>query len=271
MEYTETASEIRERLSELARGKWKTAVRMVDTGLICPNPFHVPSKFDSDELHALAESIRKDGMKNPLTIRAVGTAHHPLFQLVAGEKRLCACVFGNISPVPCVIIDSNPDKLAETGEIPLPRNYFEEADMIYEIIDKSGISHDRMAKSLGISEATLKKKLSLLHFDKTERKLILKAGISVDYAIKLDTLNPETKCEFYRAVANGVIGRDAEDLILSISSTQTTKIVIKDVRLFYNTVNKAVSIMNKGGIPVKCTREEHKTFTRLVITVPKST
>ena len=44
MEATETGSEIRERLGELARGKWKTAVRMVDTALICPNPFHAPEK-----------------------------------------------------------------------------------------------------------------------------------------------------------------------------------------------------------------------------------
>ena len=97
MDTSETGAEIRERISELARGKWRTAVRMVDTALICPNPFHAPKQFDENEIRVLAETIRKDGMKNPITIRAIGTAHHPMFQLIAGEKRLFACIYGKIS------------------------------------------------------------------------------------------------------------------------------------------------------------------------------
>ena len=272
MDTSETGAEIRERISELARGKWRTAVRMVDTALICPNPFHAPKQFDENEIRVLAETIRKDGMKNPITIRAIGTAHHPMFQLIAGEKRLFACIYGKISPIPCVIIDTNPDKLAETGEIPLPRNYFEEADIIHEIMSKSGISSERMAKSLGITEEALKNKLSLLSFDATERKLFLKAKITAESACQLQTLSPENKCELYRAMANGICGRDAEELIAAASGDHHhTKVVIKDVRLFYNTIDKAVAIMNKSGIAVKCEREERKTHTKLVITVPKGT
>lgn len=272
MDTSETGAEIRERISELARGKWRTAVRMVDTALICPNPFHAPKQFDENEIRVLAETIRKDGMKNPITIRAIGTAHHPMFQLIAGEKRLFACIYGKISPIPCVIIDTNPDKLAETGEIPLPRNYFEEADIIHEIMSKSGIFSERMAKSLGITEEALKNKLSLLSFDATERKLLLKAKITAESACQLQTLSPENKCELYRAMANGICGRDAEELIAAASGDHHhTKVVIKDVRLFYNTIDKAVAIMNKSGIAVKCEREERKTHTKLVITVPKGT
>ncbi|PWL98256.1 MAG: hypothetical protein DBY04_04925 [Clostridiales bacterium] len=272
MEATETGSEIRERLGELARGKWKTAVRMVDTALICPNPFHAPEKVEESELRVLADVIRKNGMKNPLTIRAVGTAHHPMFQLIAGEKRLRACIYGEITPIPCVIIDANPDKLAQTGEIPLPRNYFEEAEIIYEILSQSGMSKELMAKRLGITEESLDHKLSLLNYDATERKIILKAQISAEAAYQLQKFAPEPKCELYRAIVSGVSGRTVEDLIAEMSADKRkTRIVIKDARLFYNTVDKAVAIMNKSGIPVKCEREERKTCTKLVITVPKST
>ena len=272
MDFADGGVEVKARISELARGKWKTAVRMVDTDLICPNPFHAPEKITEAEIRGLAESIRENGMKNPLTIRAVGTAHHPMFQLVAGEKRLRACIHGQISPVPCVIIDAEPDKLAETGDIPLPKNYFEEAEMIQEFLAKSGVSTERMAKSLGITEELLRKKLLLLKFDPTERKLILKAKLSPEIAIMLHPLAPATKCELYRAIASGVCERAAEELIIDASNTsRQTKIIIKDVRLFYNTIDKAVAIMNKSGIPVKCEREDRKNFTKLVITVPKST
>ena len=272
MEATETGSEIRERIGELARGKWKTAVRMVDTALICPNPFHAPEKFDEDEIRILSDTIEKHGMKNPLTIRAVGTAHHPMFQLVAGEKRFRACIYGDITPVPCVVIDAEPDKLAQTGEIPLPRNYFEEAEIIFDIMSQSGIPKERMAKRLGISEEALSHKLALLNFDATERKIILKSQICAEAAYQLQGLPPEPKCELYRAMVSGVGGRTAEDLIAEMSADRRhTKIVIKDVRLFYNTVDKAVAIMNKSGIPVRCERDERKTCTKLVITVPKGT
>ena len=263
--------EIRARIGELARGKWNTAVRMVDTELICPNPFYAPEKNSDEEIRALAHSIESVGMQNPLTIRLIGTADEPLFQLVTGEKRLRACIYGGITPVPCVILGADPDKLTDTGDIPLPRNAFEEAEMIAEILAKSGVSMERMAKSLGITEEALGNKLCLLNFDRTERKLILKAKLSPESAAVLDKLLPQTKCEIYRAIANGVVGLNAEELITDAAAYQHTKVAIKDVRLFYNTVGKAVSIMNKSGISVKCDREERKTFTRLVITVPNST
>lgn len=266
-----TAEALRQRINVLSQGKWRTAVRMVDTAMICPNPFHAPEPYEEAELILLAKRIKTDGMKTPLTIRAVGTAHHPMFHLIAGEKRFRACLYGGISPVPCVVIDVTPDRLAETNEFPMPRNYFEEADLICEIMEKSGAPRDRMAKSLGVPEWRLSEKLSLLTYTKDERRLLLRSGISETHAVLLLNLSTEEKESFYSAVQSGLCGKKAEEWIAPAPPPrQEARIAVKDIRLFYNTIDKAVDIMQRSGVAIQCKRKEGKSATTLTIRVPKS-
>lgn len=258
--------ELRERLHELSAGRWRTAVRMVDTSLICPSPFHAPVKFNEEEMQALAAKYQREGMNSPLTIRAVGTAHHPMFHLVSGEKRFRACLLGEVTPVPCVILDADPDRLAETGEVPLPRNYFEEADVLFDILCGGGLTEKQLAEKLDIPLLTLQKRLSCRLFSASERKTLLRAGISADCAAKLSDFNTDNRREFYRAIQNGVTGKDAEELLSPPKRKE--KVIIKDIRLFYNTIDKAISIMRKSGVDIAFKREDGDSTTKLTISVP---
>ena len=67
--------------------------------------------------------------------------------------------------------------------------------------------------------------------------------------MRLYRLDPRTKCEVYRAMMNGVHGRSAEDLIFNLSESKfQTRIHIKSIGLFYNSIDKAVATMNRSGI-----------------------
>ncbi len=269
MNVEETAQTIQTKIRELD-GRWKTALRMVETELICPNPYHERPQIEEESFQSLLSAIKEEGVTSPLTVRAIGTLKKPLFQLISEEERLRACIYAGIKTVPCVIIDADADELPYLEEISLPRNYFEEIDLIYEIYSKNKVSDAEIAKYFGISVDTFHRRLSLHEFETTERKIILKANISAEHAIRLYHLDPRTKCEVYRAMANGVHGRSAEDLIWGLSESKVqTRIYIKNAGLFYNSIDKAVATMNRSGISVKCAREEKKTFTRLTITVPK--
>ena len=268
MNLEESAEAIQSRIRELD-GRWKTALRMVDTALICPNPYH-PIETNPQTLLHLIQELKAEGLTSPLTVRAIGTLQKPLFQLISDEERLRACIFARIKSVPCVIIDADADEIPYLEEISLPRNYFEEIDLIFEIFSKNKVTETELAKYFGISLETFQKRLSLHDIPIAERKIILKAGISSEHAIRLHHLDPRTKEEVYRAMTNGVHGRSAEDLIFNLSESKfQTRIYIKHAGLFYNSIDKAVATMNRSGISVKCAREERKTFTRLVITVPK--
>ncbi len=251
-------------------GHFKTAFRMVELALICPNPYHEPKAIASDVLNALVNDIQTDGLSSPLTVRAIGTLAHPLFQLLSDEKQLRACIYAKIPSVPCIIVDATPEQIPYLEQICIPRNFFEEADMLYEISSKNHVPESEMAKYFGISIQDFQKRLTLHEFDATERKIILKAAISSEHTMRLYRLDPRTKCEVYRAMMNGVHGRSAEDLIFNLSESKfQTRIHIKSIGLFYNSIDKAVATMNRSGISVKCIREERKTSTRLIITVPK--
>ena len=269
MNVEENAEIIQRRIRELD-GHLKTALRMVETSLICPNPYHVPQRIEPQDFNKLVQTLKEDGLNSPLTVRSIGTLHKPLFQLVSEEEKLRACLYAKISPVPCVIIDADTDELPYLEEIFLPRNFFEESDLLFEICSKNKVSDTEIAKYFGISMEALDNRLSLHDFNQSDRKIVLSSNISAEHAIRLQKLDPRTRQEVYRAMLNGVHGRSAEDLILSLSESKyQTRIYIKHAGLFFNSIDKAVATMNRSGIAVKCAREEKKTFTRLTITVPK--
>lgn len=268
MSFENSADAVQNKMKALD-GKWKTALRMVDIRLICPNPY-LPLEKAPENLADIVHSLRNEGLTSPLTVRAIGTLQKPLFQLISGEERLRACLYAELQSVPCIIIDADADHISYLDEISLPRNFFEEIDMIYEIFSNNRVSLSDFAKYFDISPTEFEKRLSLREFSKEDRKIILDAGISLEHTIRLHRLDHRTKNEVLRAMENGVHGRSAEDLIFNLSESGfQTRIYIKHAGLFFNSVDKAVATMNRSGVPVKCTREEKKTFTRLVITVPK--
>lgn len=269
MNVEESAEAIQKRIRELD-GHWKTALRMVKTELICPNPYHIPQNIPPEDFDKLIQTIKNEGLTSPLTVRSIGTLQHPLFQLISEEERLRACIYADIYTVPCVIIDADANELPYLEEISLPRNFFEESDLLFEIFSKNKVSDTEIARYFGISVESFYKRLSLHEFEVSERKIVLNSKISAEHAIRLHNLDPRTKEEVYRAMINGVHGRSAEDLIYNLSESKfQTRIYIKNAGLFYNSIDKAVATMNRSGISVKCAREEKKTFTRLTITVPK--
>ena len=156
-------------------GHFKTAFRMVELALICPNPYHEPKAISPDVLNALINDIQTDGLSSPLTVRAIGTLAHTLFQLLSDEKQLRACIYAKIPSVPCIIVDATPEQIPYLEQICIPRNFFEEADMLYEISSKNHVPESEMAKYFGISIQDFQKRLTLHEFDATERKIILKA------------------------------------------------------------------------------------------------
>ncbi len=268
--FEDITAKLRTRLDELTNTKWKTTVRMVDIDMIYPNPFHAPQKFDENELKNIAQHLKTEGIRTPLTIKAIGTAQNPMFQLIAGEKQYQACLYARISPIPCVILDKDSSRMEETGDVSFSHNYFEEAELFQNTLDSSDISEENFAKKLGITVEILRDRLTLLKFDSTERKLILKANLSVESAVALEALPPRVKREIYQAMEKGVSGKSLETAIAELSaSPPKARSCIKDTRFFFNTVDKAVKTMNESGIPIKCTREERKNSTKLVIIVPK--
>ena len=245
-----------------------------------------------ESLRALAASIREHGILEPLLVRKEpATDCIPVFHLIAGERRLRAAELAGLDTVPCVAIEANEVDAAVIAIIEnLHRedlNMFEEATAIGSLIGLSGMTQEQCARRLAVSQSYIANKLRLLRFSKDERELILKNALTERHARALLRLSEEA--ERVRVIGifadRGMNVAAAEEYIESLlcaesraaeirskppKSEQRHKLIIKDIRIFYNSIDHAVDIIKKSGIPVESTRKETDSGTLISILLPKA-
>ena len=246
-----------------------------------------------ENLRALSESIREHGILEPLLVRKdlVPASDVPVFHLIAGERRLRAAEMAGLDTVPCVSIEANEVDAAVIAIIEnLHRedlNIFEEAAAIASLIELSGMTQEQCARRLAVSQSYIANKLRLLRFSKEEREVLLKNGLTERHARALLRLSePEERLRVMKIfIERGMNVAAAEEYIESLlcaesraeeirskppKSEQRHKLIIKDIRIFYNSIDHAVDIINKSGIPVESTRKETDHGTLISILLPKA-
>lgn len=250
---------------------------------ITPNPAQPRKIFSEPELRDLANSIRENGVLQPITVRRSGNR----YQLVAGERRLRASALAGLKEIPCII--SNMDD-KQSSLIALVENlqrcdldYFEEAVGIYNLIQTYGFSQEEAAKKLGKSQSAISNKLRLLKLDPDVMKLILRNGLSERHAralLRLESREDQLSALDQILEENmNVSQTDAyiEHLLVQRNNPQpeapklkpTTTYIFKDVRLFLNTINHAVDTMRNSGIKADIQRDEDDSQIRMTIHICK--
>ena len=106
-------------------------------------------------------------------------------------------------------------------------------------------------------------------FSPAEQRFLLAVGASEESAIQLLRVSAQTRADCYRALAAERDAVDVDAKIASLCAHRHVKSAIKDPRLFYNTIDKAVAMMNQSGVPVTCKRENRSRGTTIRITVPR--
>ena len=166
-------------------------------------------------------------------------------------------------------------------------NIFEEATAIASLIELSGMTQEQCARRLAVSQSYIANKLRLLRFSKEERERILKNGLTERHARALLRLSePEERLRVMEVfIERGMNVAAAEEYIESLlcaesraaeirskppKSEQRHKLIIKDIRIFYNSIDHAVDIIKKSGIPVESTRKETDHGTLISILLPKA-
>lgn len=244
-----------------------------------------------ESLAALAESIREHGIIEPLIVRRVlGVGGEAEFTLVAGERRLRAAEMAGLTTVPVVSVEAGEVDAAILAIIEnLHRedlSMFEEAASIQSLISLTGMTQEACAKKLSVSQSYVANKLRLLRLSEGEQEKIEENGLTERHARAL--LRLEDK-EERGEVLSIIIKREMnvsrteeyiEDIICAKSrlaereskpkgSEQKRKLVIRDIRLFYNSIDHAVDVIKKSGIPVESTRKEVEEGVLISILLPK--
>lgn len=255
-----------------------TRVQYIPLGRIRPNPQQPRRSFDEEGLAELAASIRSCGILQPLTVRRVGEG----YELVAGERRLRAARIAGLREVPCLVAQVGEE---DSALLALMENLqrrdldcWEEAQAIARLISRYGLSQEEAARRLGRAQPTVANKLRLLRLPEDVRALLRENGLTERHARALLRLqDPEVQ----RRAAGDMVRRgmnvaQAEAYVEKLlQSDQVTPprgrstYIIKDVRLFLNSVDRGLHLMRQAGVDAGWNRQDTDREILLTIRIPK--
>ncbi len=231
-----------------------------------PNRDQPRRRFDSARLNELAASIRENGILQPLTVKQSGKN----YMLISGERRLRAAHIAGICEIPCIIVDAERNDMAILALIEnLQRdnlNFIEEATGISHLMKLCGYTQEEVAKKLGKSQSAISNKLRLLKLEDSVISRLVDFSLTERHARALLQLS----CEEERLSALDYIKEhilnvnEAENYITSllnkksghVEPKQNEQYVIRDVGLFFNTVNRALKTMQRSGLKADLVKNE---------------
>ena len=254
-----------------------TRVQYIPLGRIRPNPQQPRRSFDEEGLAELAASIRSCGILQPLTVRRAGEG----YELVAGERRLRAARIAGLREVPCLVAQVGEE---DSALLALMENLqrrdldcWEEAQAIARLISRYGLSQEEAARRLGRAQPTVANKLRLLRLPEDVRALLRENGLTERHARALLRLqDPEVQ----RRAAGDMVRRGmnvaqaeayVEKLLQSAQVTPPrgrSTYIIKDVRLFLNSVDRGLHLMRQAGVDAGWNRQDTDREILLTIRIP---
>lgn len=174
----------------------RSAVYYIPCDSIRSNTMRSRCDFNEDKLIALAYSIKRYGIIEPLCVRETEPDDSYDYELVMGERRLRAAKLAGFSSVPCIIVDVDQGVSAELSMVENiysePLNYFEIAAALERIAEFEENSLDDLALRLSLPQTELSKKLWLLELDYDERQMLLNMNISEDIAVSIAKISDKS-------------------------------------------------------------------------------
>jgi len=245
---------------------------------IRPNPSQPRRWFDPAALAELSESIRRYGILQPLTVRRSAQG----YELVAGERRLRAAKLAGLREVPCLLARAGEEDATLLALIEnLQRrdlHYFEEAVAIAKLIASYGLSQEQAAEQLGKSQSAIANKLRLLRLSPECMTLLREHGLSERHARALLRLaDDEARLAALRTIiergCNVAQAEEYVDRLLRQAAVTPPKsrptYVIKDVRIFLNSLHRQLGVMQRAGVNADVERADTDDEIRLTIRIPR--
>ncbi len=205
-------------------------LRSLPVDLISPGPYQPRSFFDADKLEGLAESIRHQGVIQPIIVRARGDKQ---FELIAGERRWRAAQIAGIEKIPAIVRDV-PDEIAIAMALVenIQRenlNPIEEATALRRLVDDFQMTHQEAGDAVGRSRSAVSNLLRLLELSQEVRELVDARHLEMGHARALLTLEPSLQAQAAREVVRkGLSVRETEKLVKRLKNPPAAKILSID-------------------------------------------
>lgn len=190
-------------------------LRTLDVDLLQPGKYQPRTRMDPGSLEELAESIKSQGIMQPIIVRSVGGGR---FEIIAGERRWRAAQLAGLSEVPTLVRDIPDDAALAMSLIEnIQRedlNPLEEAAGVQRLIDEFGMTHEQAANAIGRSRSATTNLLRLLQLAEPVQEQLVTGDLDMGHARALLSLPKADQIAFAnRVVAQGLTVRDTEKMV----------------------------------------------------------
>lgn len=281
--------------SAILNGNKKDKTVMLALSELAPNPLQPRRVFNREELQALADSIRVYGVIQPIAVKRVVPLPPPMpqtsakYEIIAGERRWRASKIAGLKEIPCRIFEADMSGSAMMALVEnLQRSdlsYFEEAIAMQTLLLMTEMPQSELARLLSISQSALSNKLRLLKLSERERLVAVENGFSERHCRALVRIESEQERLpiIAKIVSDKLTAPEAEAMIesyLSSSPQRQKKPRAKkkkpavfgrlcDMKMLYNTLDKAVSTLNSAGFIASWDKRESDCGLEAMIRVVK--
>lgn len=228
-----------------------------------PNPGQPRRHFDPEALQTLAESIRKNGLLQPVVVRR---GENGLYQIIAGERRWRACRLAGLTEIPAVILDADDLRAAQLALIEnLQRedlNPIEEASGYQTLIETFGLTQEEAAQRVGRSRPAVANSLRLLALSQDLRAMVEQGRLSAGHARALLAIPDENRrreaAEY--AVEQGLTVRELERYVKKLTAPEAAASAGQDssAQLYVHAVSQRLSQSLGRRITLKPGRKKGK-------------
>ena len=252
-------------------------VVMIDISLICANRSQPRTEFSDEALCSLAQSIRENGILQPVCVRKVGA----VYEIISGERRTRAAKLAGLTEIPCIVMNVDDEQSAVLALIEnIQRkdlSYFEEALAIEKLINFYGMTQENAAERLGKAQSTIANKLRLLRFTDAEKRLLITGNLSERQAralIRIDDARLR-KSTLETVVTRHLNIEQTEELVAKVidgvppkEKHKPPKHFVAPPRLYMNSLNALIKRIREDRIPCELFTEKSENYYEYTIKFP---
>ena len=250
--------------------------KFLNINWIQPNKEQPRTHFEEEKIQELSDSIQKNGLLQPIVVRPLG--FHK-YQIVVGERRYRACKLANIKEIPAIIQKLNDQQTANAALVEnIQRenlSAIEEALAYQQILDAQNMTQEKLALQMGKKQSTIANKLRLLQLPMTIQEAVRNKEISERHARALLKLsNTSEQNNMLRNIkANQLTVEETEKKIKEKLASDkpkskkkgTSKAYSKSIRIALNTINKALTMIQKTNTDI--ISEQNETEEEVIVTI----
>ncbi len=247
-------------------------LEIIPVDYIRPNPYQPRRVFSEESLAELAHSIKQYGLLQPITVRKLS---HNYYEIIAGERRwraVCKAGFTHIKAVVQPAIDEDSAVIALIENLQREDlHFFEEAEGYQSLMKEHGLTQEELARRLGMNQSTVANKMRILKLPISVKDQISAYKLSERHARALLRLhNEEAQLKVLHDIKQKNLSvKLTEDLVEKLLSKlygeeppevsrQNVVCIMRDYRIYLNTIKKALSRIKKSGVKVSFSATESK-------------